>query len=635
MPGGYMDRILTVDLTHRRMESEGLSEGLSHEYVGGYGLGARLLYDRMPAGADPLGPDNILGILTGPLTGTPALIGSRFVLVGKSPKTGGWGDGNCGGFFGGALKRAGLDGIILRGMADKPVYLLVEDGKAELRDAGDLWGMNVSDLEDALQARHGKDAQVASIGPAGEKLSYLAAVMNDRERAAARSGLGAVMGSKRLKAVVVRGKMSVPLHDAKRLNAMRRKLTKEMSGLYPTLREWGTAGLTADASLSGDSPVKNWGGAGTVDFPMERASKIGGDSVNGVAGYKRYACSGCPIGCGGTMRQDTGPFALQYNNGKGHKPEYETLAMLGSNLLNDDLPSIIRLNELCNAYGIDTIALGGVLGWVIECHENGLLSARDLDGLEMRWGNAPAIVSMAEKIVKREGVGDLLADGVKVAWEKMDHIGTEYAIHVGGEEIPAHDPRFTPGVAMTYYLAPTPGRHTQGGELLGPPSGLPLDRVKKYTYTGLADNHWKLVTSFEVSQSSGACMFAYLSLPLDSLADQLEAVTGWQYSGEEMFRTGERIFTMRHLFNLREGQNPLARNVPGRIVGKPPLTEGNVKGVSVDLKTLTTEFLARLDWDPQTSIPSAERLSMLNMDFAVADRPDWKVPAVEIPGQSA
>jgi aldehyde:ferredoxin oxidoreductase len=625
-----MGDILNVDLAHHKVETEALDEKVCRDYIGGYGLGAKLLYDRMPAHADPLGPDNIFGVLTGPLTGTPALIGSRFIVVGKSPKTHTWGDGNCGGYFGGALKRAGYDGVLFNGIAERPVYLFVNEGTPALLDASDLWGMNVSELEDTLLARHGQDAQVVSIGPAGEKQSLLAGVMNDKERAAARSGLGAVMGSKRLKAIVVRGQMNVPVHDAKQINGIRRELLKQKMGFYDILHKWGTPGITADSALSGDSPVKNWGGAGTADFPIERAKRISDDAVTSVADYKRYACAECPISCGGRMRQDAGPFALQLNQGKGHKPEYETLCMLGTNLLNDDLPSIIRLNELCNAYGIDTISLGGVLGWVIECRENGLLAAKDLDGLDMRWGNAPAIVALSEKIVKREGVGDLLADGVKVAWEKFGHIGTEYAIHVGGEELPAHDPRFTPGLAMTYYIAPTPGRHTQGGELLGPPTGLQLDKVDKYTYSGQADNHWKMVTSLEVSQAAGLCMFAYLSFPYQSLPDQLSAVTGWDFGGDEVFKTGERIFAMRHLFNLREGHNPLTRNVPGRMIGDPPLKGGNVKGVKVDLKTLTREFLAKLDWDLRTAIPSEARLRELHMDFAIEDRSTWQVPAVEV-----
>ncbi|HET7088177.1 MAG TPA: aldehyde ferredoxin oxidoreductase family protein [Anaerolineae bacterium] len=627
MAHGYMGEILNVDLTTGQIEAETLDETLCRDYIGGYGLGAKLLYDRMPAHADPLGPDNILGILTGPLTGTPALIGSRFVVFAKSPKTQTWGDANCGGYFGPHLKFAGYDGILVKGIASKPVYLLIEEGEASLHDASDLWGKNVSEMEDILMARHGNDIQVMSIGPAGEKKSLLACIMNDRERAAGRSGLGAVMGSKNLKAVVVRGRMSVPVDDPKKINAMRRDVLRQKTGFYDILHTWGTAGITHDSALSGDSPVKNWGGAGTVDFPSEKARRISDDAVISVQQYKAYACYGCPIGCGGKMRQDKGEFALALNDGIGHKPEYETLCMSGTNLLNDSLPSIAKYNEICNAYGLDTISVGATLGYVIECYENGLLKKEQLDGMEMRWGNAKAIVAMTEKIGKREGVGDILADGVKVAWEKLGKIGTEYAIHVAGEELPAHDPRFTPGLATTYVISATPGRHTQGGELL-PPPGLELEPRDKYTYTGHAANHLKLVTTMDVCNAAGLCMFGYLSYPVQSIPDQLKAVTGWDFTLDEVYKAGERIYTMRHLFNLREGHNPLTRNVPGRMIGKPPLKEGNVKGVTVDIKALNDEFLTRLDWDTHTTIPSEARLRQLGMDFAVADRAGWSVPAV-------
>jgi aldehyde:ferredoxin oxidoreductase len=435
------------------------------------------------------------------------------------------------------------------------------------------------------------------------------------------------MGSKNLKAIVVRGRMNVPVEDPKKINHIRRDYLKQRTGFYDILHTWGTAGITHDSALSGDSPVKNWGGSGLVDFPSETARKISDDAVIAVQEYKAYACYGCPIGCGGKMRQDKGDFALELNNGIGHKPEYETLCMAGTNLLNDDLPSIIKYNEICNAEGLDTISVGATLGYVIECYENGLLTKEQLDGLEMKWGNAHAIIEMTKKIAKRQGVGDILADGVKVAWEKFGKIGTEYAVHVGGEELPAHDPRFTPGLATTFYLTATPGRHTQGGELLGPP-GLELEPRDKYVYSGHANNHMKLVATMDVANAAGLCMFGYLSYPVEAIPEQLKAVTGWDFDLEEVFKTGERIYTMRHLFNLREGQNPLTRNVPGRMIGSPPLKEGNVKGVTVDLKALNTEFMQRLAWDVHTTIPTEQRLHELGMDFAVKDRASFNVPAV-------
>lgn len=619
MANGYMGRILEVDLSAGELWDTPLDEAMCRGFVGGYGIGARLLYDRIPAGADPLGPRNVLGILTGPLTGTAALIGSRFVAVGKSPKTaGGWGDANCGGFFGPHLKFAGYDGVLFRGIAPRPVYLLIEEGSARLMAAADLWGLGVTPLEDRLRERHGEGAQVCSIGPAGEKLALTACIMNDKERAAGRSGLGAVMGSKKLKAIVVKGGMQVPVADPELLKQLRKETLKKAGGVYPIFSRYGTAGITHDAVLSGDAPVKNWAGAGPVDFPSQRARRISDDAVIGVEGYGKYACWHCPIACGGRMAQKSGPFALELNGGVGHKPEYETLAMFGSNLLNDDLASIIKLNEICNNLGLDTISVGSTIGYAIECFENGLITREQTGGLELRWGNAEAIVALAEKMGRREGFGDLLADGVAKAVERLANAGESFAVHIQGEEVPAHDPKFLPDLATVYLLAPTPARHTQGGELITPP-GLDLPTHDRYAYRGKAESHYKLMTLMEVVNAAGLCMFGFASYPVESLPAQLSAVTGWEHDLETCFETGMRIFTLRHAFNLREGLNPLNRNVPGRVIGDPPLKAGNVQGVSVDYEALNREFLEFVGWDARTAVPRREALERLGLGFLAKD----------------
>jgi len=628
MANGYMGKIMNVNLNEGTIVEEALGEDLCRDYIGGYGIGARLLYERIPAGADPLGPDNILGFLTGSLTGTPALIGSRFVVVAKSPKTaGGWGDANCGGFFGPHLKFAGVDGVLFSGISAKPVYLFINEGSAALLEASDLWGMGVSQLEDVLMARHGKDVQICSIGPAGEKLSLTACIMNDKERAAGRSGLGAVMGSKNLKAIVVKGKMKVPLHDEDKMKDLRKKYLKEATGAYEVLNQYGTAGITQGLILAGDAPVKNWSGAGTTDFPPEMAQKISDDAVVGLENYKPYGCWRCPIACGGKVVQRNGKFALELNDGTGHKPEYETLAMFGSNLLNDNLPAIVKANEICNNLGMDTISVGATIAYAIECYENGLLTQDQTDGLELKWGNAEAIIELTEKIGKREGFGEILADGIRQAWKKLGKIGTDYAVHIDGEEVPAHDPKFVPGLATTYLLAATPGRHTQGGEL-SPAPGLKIPKTDKYTYAGKAQSHLILVAAMEVCNAAGLCMFGYLSYPWQAIPDQLAAATGQQYDMERIKQTGMRIFTMRHAFNLREGINPMKRSMPGRIVGEPPLKEGNVKDITVDYKTMTGEFLQELGWDKNTTVPTEESLRKLGMDFLIDDMKKVKVESI-------
>ena len=618
MANGYMGRILSVDLSSGDMHHEPLAEELCKDFLGGYGLASRILYGRIPKGAEPLGHQNILGFMTGPLTGTPAVIGSRFVVVAKSPKTGGWGDGNCGGHFGPHLKFAGFDGVLFGGIAPKPVYLLIREGAPRLLDATDLWGLGVNELEDRIKERHGKDVQLCSIGPAGERKSLAACIMNDRERAAGRSGLGAVMGSKNLKAVVVQGSMEVPVHDEKGIKDLRKKILKSPGGFYRILNKYGTCGTTHDSVMAGDAPVRNWGGAGPADFPMEKAKRLSGEAVVGLEGYKPYACWHCPIACGGKVTQNTGRFALEQNRGVGHKPEYETLAMFGSNLLNDDLAAIVKANEICNDMGLDTISVGSTIGYAIECYEKGLITKNDTGGLEMTWGNAEAIVEMTRRIAHGEGAGARLADGVRAAWESFGKVGDEYAVHVDGEEVPAHDPKFIPGLASTYVLSATPARHTQGGELLTPP-GLELADLDKYVYTGHAENHLKLVSLVETVNAAGLCLFGYLTYPVQSLPEQISAVTGWTWDMEEAQKAGLRIFTMRHAFNLREGINPLRRKIPGRIVGRPPLREGNVRDVTVDHETLCREFLETLGWDIRTTVPSSESLQKLGLDFLMGD----------------
>ena len=350
MPGGYMGSVLNVDLSTGTLEDEPLDETVCRRYVGGYGVGAYLLYHRLPAGVDPLGPQNVLGFLTGPLTGTPALIGSRWVVLGKSPKTHTWGDANGGGQFGPHLKFAGFDGILLSGMAEHPVYLFINEGHAELRDAAHLWGKNVYALEQALKTEHGKDVQIASIGTSGERKSLLACVINDGGRAAGRSGLGAVMGAKKLKAVVVKGNLKVPLANAEGIRALRREYLDKAGVFATSLHDYGTCAGTASSAQSGDSPVRNWAGAGPVDFPMESADRISGDAVVALQ-ERRYGCWGCPISCGGWVKVSEGKYALSAMPGSvGHKPEYETLWSFGTDLLNDNLESIAKAKN-CSECG--------------------------------------------------------------------------------------------------------------------------------------------------------------------------------------------------------------------------------------------------------------------------------------------
>ncbi len=604
---GYTGKVLWVDLSRAKLEDEALDEGLCRQFIGGYGLGARILFSRQKAGVDPLGPDNILGFTTGMLTGTPSISASRYIVVGKSPLTGGWGDANSGGNFGPYLKFAGYDNIFFSGISEKPVYLFINNGQAELRDAAHLTGKDTFQTEDMLKGELGKDVEVACIGPAGEKVARIAAVMNNKGRAAGRSGLGAVMGSKKLKAIAVKGNMKIPMADGEKANELRKKYLKELSGHVDMLRDNGTPGIFIDCAESGDTPTKNWSGTATIDFPDYK--DISGAPVL-KRQEKRYACWRCPIGCGGHMREGRGEY--KYEAGA-HKPEYETLGMFGADCLNSSVESIIKLNDICNRYGVDTISAGATMAFAIECYERGIITKADTDGIEMTWGNHKSIVAMTEKMVRREGFGDVLADGVKVAAGRIGGDASSYAMHIQGQEIPAHDPKFGYHWATTYRMDATPARHTQGPGI--PVPGMDLPEHDEKAFSGRAEAH-KLGSDFcHVVSCTGTCIFGFWALPdVDAFIDFMNAVSGWDFSREEIFKTGERIANMRQAFNIREGLNPLKYKIPGRIYGHPAPKEGPLAGITVDEDTLYSEYLTAMDWDTGTTKPTKKKLVELGLE---------------------
>ncbi len=610
MLNGYMGKMLNVDLTTGKIENEYLDEKLCREFIGGYGIGARILFSRQKAGVDALGPDNILGIATGPFTGTPALSGTRYMVMSKSPLTGGWGDANSGGYFGAYLKFSGYDMVFFRGISEKPVYLLIDNGKAELRDAAHLWGKDTMETEHILKSELGRDTEIACIGPSGESLSCIAAIVN-RIRTAARSGLGAVMGSKRIKAVAVKGRMNVPLADENACRNLREKYTAQLGGHIVWLKPTGTPFLTSIGVESGDSPVKNWGGVGIVDFPDFKSI---GDSAVIERRERKFACYQCPIGCGGYMKAGSGEY--KYKAGV-RMPEYETLAMFGTNCLNSNIESIIMAEDICDRYGIDTISAGATIAMAIESYENGLLTKSDTDGIEMTWGNHRSIVAMTEKIARREGFGVVLADGVRIAAERIGKGTDKFAMHVGGQELPAHDPKQSYNYALGYRLDPTPGRHFVGSELsMGPshPPGL-LPEFEHKSFSGRGEAR-KIGNNFHHALvCAGMCLFVYWAFPsVSPVAEFMRAVTGWDVTTEELLKTGERICNIRHAFNLREGLNPLQFKVPDRVLGIPPQKGGPLSGVTIDEDTLLREYLAAVDWDIKTAKPSKKKLLELGLE---------------------
>jgi aldehyde:ferredoxin oxidoreductase len=608
MLGGYVGKLLFVDLSTGDLKEEVPDEKLYKDFVGGSGLGARIIYSRQKSGVDPLGPENILGFVTGPLTGTPAVTGTRYQAVGKSPLTGGWGDANSGGYFGPYLKFAGYDAVFFTGISDKPVYLFIDNGKAELKNANHLWGKDTYATEDMLADELSKDVHTICIGPSGENLSLISCIITTRGSAAGRSGLGAVMGSKKLKAITVRGNMDVPLADKEMANKLRREHVQDLRIFKRRGMEflkfhhtYGTADQADIAAHNGDAPVKNWGGIGIIDMPDVSGLSLEKAQANVD---KRYGCWHCPLACQASLKEGTAPY--EYPAGT-RRPEYETQEAFGSMCCNTDSESIAMVNHLCNSYGVDTISAGGIIAFAIECYENGIITKKDTDGIELTWGNSPAIVAMTEKLVKREGLGDILADGVKVAAEKIGNSAVEYAVHVGGQEPGMHDPKFARpafSAAARYQMDATPGRHTaQAG---------------------------RMNCRRQLLNSLGLCSYCDWPVPDANKYFQayMKAVTGWDRSIDELIKCGERIVNIRHAFNLREGINFLTWKLHPRMIGVPPQKEGPLVGVTADIDAQLYWNLGVLDWDRITTKPSLRKLTELGLDDVANDLwpPDQRMP---------
>ena len=591
------------------------------EYIGGYGLGARILSELHKAPFEALGPENVLGILAGPLTGTRLPFVSRYTVVGKSPLTGTWGDANGSGFFGPALRRSGFDGVFLQGAAERPVYLLVQNGQAELVDASDTWGLDTYATEETIKGRYGKTAEIACIGPSGEQLSLLAGVVTAKGRIAARSGLGAVFGSKKLKGLIALGSLPVPVARPEEVENLRRKYIGQMKagvGFAPMYSTTGTPGYIEPGALVGDSPVRNWYGSAARYFSSLREL-----SYDNVAKYMtgKKTCYLCPMACWAHVKVENGPYAT---DGETHRPEYESAAAFGSYCLNNNFESIIRCNDICNRYGIDTISTGACVAFAMSCFEEGLLTVKDTDGLELNWGNHQAIVALTEKIAKQEGVGRLLANGVKIASQLIGKASERFAIHVGGQELPAHDPRYEPSLASIYRNNATPGRHTQGSQYCVPPKLAELLPQVDFSHsfganrevqTGRSKAQRVLTTLFHSMSSAGMCLFGYLSTEVTYLPESLSAVTGRETDLQELIQIGERIANVRLAYTRRQGINPFRLRFPPVALGNPPLADGPTQGISIDLDLLTIEYCQEMGWDPQTGLASADKLKQLNCEF--------------------
>lgn len=597
---GYNGKMLSVNLSTGEITTEQIADETYRKYLGGYGIGARFALDRIPKGADPLGPDNMLGFFPGLLTGTP-LFGQRFQVVAKSPLTGGWGDANCGGDFGPILKHAGWDGVMVTGQATTPKMLMIDNDQVQLVDAGEYWGMDAIDCEDALQAKYGKKAtgkqcSVALIGPSGENLSLISGVCNERGRLAARSGVGAVMGSKKLKAIAVRGKTAVKIADQPALTGIAKWVSGTLEQNHRAFHEFGTGGAMQGKSLEGGMPTLNYR-LGS----FEHVAEVDAVAVRDQVRVRMTACYACSVRCKKVVhieqREEDAKLAEETTyKGKTHVahdpkgrwrvdpkyggPEYESLASLGVNLGLDDLIAICKSNEICNYLGMDTVSAGATLAWAMECYEKEIITAADTGGIPIRFHDAEGVVAWLERIANREGFGDLLAEGSLRASKIIGKGSEQLLTTVKGMEMAMHDPRHMPPMRASYLLAPTGGDHMR--------------------QTGNKNG---------VRNQVGMCHF--LAYDDDQSLDILNAVTGWGATAEELITTAHRGLTLARLFNLREGFTRADDALPPRFSEDLPKHQGLTKA---ELDQIVTDYYIEQGWDPETGVPLPETLRELEIE---------------------
>ncbi|MGD9067261.1 MAG: aldehyde ferredoxin oxidoreductase family protein [Desulfobacterales bacterium] len=605
-----MSKILRVDLMTGKCTVASLDPIVAKDYIGGRGLGIYYLNQEVDPKIEPLSPDNLLVMATGPLTGTGAPTGARYMVMTKSPLTGAITCSNSGGQFPTELKRAGFDAIIISGRAEAPVYLWIDQGNADIRKADHLWGKNTHDTTDSLLAETDNKAKVACIGPAGEKGVLFASIINDKHRAAGRSGVGAVMGSKNLKAVVVKGKGRIPLADPDRFKDVNKKILDIFKeGIKETplgLTVHGTAGVVVATQNFGVLPTKNWQ-QGTFDG----WEKIQGEELSNRFLIKNSACYGCPIACGRKTKVDVPEFA-----GEGEGPEYETIYAMGSNCMVDDLAAITKANYICNELGMDTITMGTTIACAMELVDRGYLS-EDQVGHSLKWGDADALVELTRMTGNREGFGDLLAEGSYRLADRFGH--PELAPVSKKQEFPGYEPRGCQAMGLAYATSPIGGSHMRGDpayfELFGVPK--PMDPLQ---WEGKA----KVTKAYQdlsaVIDSAGLCIFfAVRNLAAKDLGvapvgilEYLNAATGADYTLNELMEAGQRIINAERMFLVRAGFTRKDDSLPKRLTEEPAPT-GPAKGMVCHLEEMLEEYYQLQGWS-EDGIPGDEVLSRLGLD---------------------
>lgn len=612
---GYMGKLIRIKLTEGKIETEPLNMDDAHAFIGGAGLGTKIIYDEVPASADPLGPENKIAFVTGPVTATKFPTSGRYEVCTKSPMTNLWVDASSAGYWAADFKKAGFDAIIVEGASPKPVYLWIKDGKAELRDASSLWGKDSYATQDAIKKDLGDPRIcVLCIGPAGEKKVLMSAVMNDEGRAAGRAGVGAVMGSKNLKAIAVRGKANVSLANPDFVGEMAKKFSQELSTnpLLEPMRAYGTAASMDTAWVTGDIPVENW----RKGLWKDGCIKIGGKKMADTILRPHRACYNCPIRCARWVKIEEGRFKME-----GPGPEYETLGSFGSMLLNDDLESICHVNELCNAYGLDTISTGCTIAFAMEAYEKGVITKKDTDGVELKWGNVDAIIEMVHQMGQAKGLGAILGQGVKRAAEKLGKGTEKYAIHVKGLEVPMHDPRAFHSMAVNYATSPRGACHLHGAAfiydmgLIAPGFGV-LYKQGRFDKKGKGANTKAAQDQASIINSLVVCQFCGLALQPFHTVHLLGAITGFVYQTKDIPLIAERITNLQRAFNVKCGVTAKDDVLPERLL--TPVTEGGHAGKAADLESQLAEYYEVRGWN-KDGIPTKAKLAELGLEFAIKD----------------
>jgi len=621
---GYRGKILRVDLTNKEISTESLTEEEAKKWLGGVGLASKIIYEEVPSDSDPLGPENVFVFATGPFQDTSILGSGRFAAAAQSPLTGIWGESMGGGYNGTELKKAGFDAIVCTGKSEEPVYLWVKNGEAELREAKHLWGKDAYETEDAIKEElEDEDVQVAPIGPAAENLvRYAGLICNYGHGCAGRMGMGAVMGSKNLKAIALRGTMDPPeVANPEKLNELKKELTKKASEADFTQdnREYGQAMAVIPREENGLLPIKNFKQARWPDGAQEIGSAADGKFDEKLK-PEPEPCSYCIMGCHRRVKvDDPEEYAMD-----SYGPEYETLGMIGSDCLIDNLYAINKANELCNRYSIDTIEFGAICAFAMELYEQGKIDEDDL-GFALEWGDGDAMLKLLEKIKERDGeISEILGEGLRPAGEKFD--AEDIALHVKGAAVPAHDPRAFFSMAVETATSTRGACHLHGfpeaieigvpfpeaGEELSEP----LDRFDKEK-KGLAASKYQ--DRMAVANSLDYCFFYEFSgYTFSDVTDIVNATTGWDLTPSELLETGERIVNMQRMFNLTHGMDPQKdEKLPERL--KQPLSDGGAEGKVPPLEEMLEEYYSVKDW-PQ-GIPSEEKLKELGLESAVEDLP--------------